>query len=140
MKPRNALRRQGMMATDADNDVLTGIAAMSTGLHEGRLRITDRCPHLLREIPSYAWDPKAAERGQDKPIKADVRYDAAIDQMQLLLREEPQVGKAYAVTITTGVKDLRGNAMAANYSWTFTIADVRQPAEQPSLYLPVVKR
>ena len=36
-----------------------------------------------------------------KPVKADVRYDAAIDQMQLLLREEPQVGKAYAVTITT---------------------------------------
>ena len=75
-----------------------------------------------------------------KPVKADVRYDAAIDQMQLLLREEPQVGKPYAVTITTGVKDLRGNPMAANYSWTFTISGVRQPAEQPSLYLPVVKR
>lgn len=75
-----------------------------------------------------------------KPVKADVRYDAAIDQMQLLLREEPQVGKPYAVTITTGVKDLRGNPMGANYSWTFTISGVRQPAEQPSLYLPVVKR
>ncbi len=75
-----------------------------------------------------------------KVVKADVRYDAAIDQMQLLLREEPQVGKTYAVTITTGVKDLRGNPMAANYSWSFTISGVRQPAELPKIFMPVVKR
>ena len=97
---------------------------------------------------SNTQDTSASVNGQTvivtdptgKAVKADMRYDAAIDQMQLLMREEPQVGKAYAVTITTGVKDLRGNPMAANYSWTFTISGVRQPAEQPSLYLPVVKR
>jgi hypothetical protein len=75
-----------------------------------------------------------------KVVKADVRYDAAIDQVNLLFREEPKVGKAYAVTLTTGVKDLRGNPLRANYSWSFTIAAVGQPAEQPTIYLPVVKR
>jgi len=28
----------------------------------------------------------------------------------------------YTATITTGVKDLAGNALAANYSWSFTSA------------------
>jgi parallel beta-helix repeat protein len=75
-----------------------------------------------------------------KVIKADVRYDASIDQMQLLLREEPKAGMRYTVTVTTGVKDLRGNAMSAAYAWSFTVAGFRQPAELPNIYLPVIKR
>jgi uncharacterized repeat protein (TIGR01451 family) len=75
-----------------------------------------------------------------KLVKADVRYDAAIDQMQLLLREEPKAGMRYTVTLTTGVKDLRGNAMAAAYAWSFTVTGFRQPAKLPNIYLPVIKR
>jgi hypothetical protein len=74
-----------------------------------------------------------------KTLRADVRYDAASDQMQLLLRDAPQAGQAYAVTITTGVKDLRGNAMAANYSWSFTIAGIGDAGGQ-MLFLPMVAR
>ncbi len=37
-------------------------------------------------------------------------------------------GLSYTATITTGIKDLSGNAMAANYSWSFTsLADIIPP-------------
>jgi hypothetical protein len=75
-----------------------------------------------------------------KAIKADVRYDAAVDQLQLLMREEPKPGQSFAVTVTTGVKDLRGNAMTKNYSWSFTVLGVRQPTEAPTIYLPTVRK
>jgi hypothetical protein len=75
-----------------------------------------------------------------KAIQADVRYDAAVDQLQLLMREEPKQGQSFAVTVTPGVKDLRGNPLAKNYSWSFTILGVRQPAEAPNLYLPTVSK
>jgi parallel beta-helix repeat protein len=74
-----------------------------------------------------------------KVLRADVRYDGASDQMQLLLRDAPVQGQAYAVTITTGVKDLRGNPMPANYSWSFTIASIADAGGQ-QLFLPVVAR
>ncbi len=75
-----------------------------------------------------------------KAMRADVRYDGVADQLQLLLRDEPQTGQSYAVTITAGVKDLRGNAMAANYTWSFTITDVRQPGGQLKVFLPSIQR
>ena len=35
----------------------------------GRLNISPRCVHLLREINSYVWDEGPAARNEDKPIK-----------------------------------------------------------------------
>jgi hypothetical protein len=75
-----------------------------------------------------------------KVLKTDVRYDGASDQMQLVLREEPVVGRTYTVTITRGVKDLRGNPMAADYTWNFRIASVGESGGQPKLYLPMIER
>ncbi|MBK8051107.1 MAG: Ig-like domain-containing protein [Anaerolineales bacterium] len=75
-----------------------------------------------------------------KVFKTDVRYDGASDQMQLMLREEPVVGRTYAVTITGGVKDLRGNPMAADYTWNFRIAGVGEAGGQPKVFLPMVGR
>ena len=54
---------------DADNDVSYGIRTMASGLSRGWLRITDKCPGLINEIPGYSWDPKAQKLGEDKPIK-----------------------------------------------------------------------
>lgn len=63
--------------TDADNDVKYGIPLLASLLASGRLKVTDRCTNLIREFPGYAWDPKATEKGEDKPIKvADHALDA----------------------------------------------------------------
>ncbi|MFC9874869.1 PBSX family phage terminase large subunit [Nocardia salmonicida] len=68
------LFEDGTRATDATNDVLDGIRAVSSLLSTGQLLITDRCPKLADEIPGYMWDPKASEDGTDKPIKQDDHF------------------------------------------------------------------
>jgi PBSX family phage terminase large subunit len=54
----------------ANNDVLSGIATVSSFIGSGRLFIVkERCPNTLREYNSYIWDPKAQQHGEDKPVK-----------------------------------------------------------------------
>ncbi|AZM46578.1 PBSX family phage terminase large subunit [Streptomyces sp. WAC 06738] len=55
----------------AVNDVLDGIRSVSVALGSGLLRIHRSCTGLLGELPGYAWDEAAAERGEDKPLKQD---------------------------------------------------------------------
>ncbi|MER7070958.1 phage terminase large subunit [Terrabacter sp. NPDC000476] len=63
---------------DADNDVAYGIRTVASLLGTGDLVVSDRCAGLIAEAPGYSWDPKAAEKGQDKPIKvADHSLDGA---------------------------------------------------------------
>ena len=50
------------------------------------------------------------------------------------------VGTVYNATITTGVKDLAGNALASNYTWNFTtgaVSDVTEPATPGSEGFPL---
>lgn len=56
---------------DAKNNVLDGIRLMSSLLGSGQLVIHESCKGLLKELPNYSWDPKAAKRGEDKPAKVD---------------------------------------------------------------------
>jgi PBSX family phage terminase large subunit len=63
--------------TAADNSVLDGIRTVSSLLAGGRLLVHRSCAALIEELPSYSWDPKAAEKGEDRPIKvADHAVDA----------------------------------------------------------------
>ncbi|MEW2573639.1 PBSX family phage terminase large subunit [Streptomyces sp. NPDC047070] len=57
--------------TRARNDVLDGIRSTSTALDSGLLRVHRSCEGLLAELPGYAWDPAAADKGEDRPIKRD---------------------------------------------------------------------
>ena len=60
-----------------NNDVLDGIRKVSNVLSAGRLFIHRRCANLSRELGVYSWDPKAQERGEDKPLqKNDHTCDA----------------------------------------------------------------
>ena len=62
----------------ADNAVLDGIRMMASLLATDQLLIHSKCVGLIEEMPSYAWDDKAAERGDEKPVKAgDDGVDAA---------------------------------------------------------------
>lgn len=53
----------------ANNAVLDGIRVTASLLGSDRLVILRRCRGLIREMSSYVWDPKAAERGEDRPLK-----------------------------------------------------------------------
>jgi PBSX family phage terminase large subunit len=65
------LRKRGIRVVDANNDVLNGITFMTSEMAKGNLFICEQCPVLIKEIQSYCWDPKAASRGEDQPLKKD---------------------------------------------------------------------
>lgn len=64
-----ALRQEDIPVLDANNDVLLGIKICSKFISGKNLVINKSCKILREQIQSYAWDPKAADRGEDKPIK-----------------------------------------------------------------------
>mgnify|MGYP000938007522 CR=1 FL=1 len=55
----------------ADNDVADGIRETAMLLGAGLLQVAPSCTGLRREIPGYVWDPKAAQHGEDRPVKAN---------------------------------------------------------------------
>lgn len=63
------LRSRGWVVKPADNEVLDGIRAVSTLLAQRNIRINRTCKGLISEMQSYAWDEKAAEKGEEKPLK-----------------------------------------------------------------------
>lgn len=68
---RLELRKRGLTVVDADNDVMNGITFMTSEMRKGNIFICQDCPNLIRELETYVWDAKAAERGEDKPLKKD---------------------------------------------------------------------
>lgn len=64
----------------ANNDVIKGITRVATALSGDKVKICACCQHSRKEFYTYAWDDKAAQRGEDKPIKTndhcmdDIRY------------------------------------------------------------------
>lgn len=72
-----AANNRGIVVRDAKNDVLDGIRAVATMMTLKKLRVHRSCRMLYGEIYGYIWDEKAAERGEEKPVKqADHCVDA----------------------------------------------------------------
>ena len=71
---RTELASRGVASAQADNDVKYGIRTLASMLAAGEYKISDRCQGLIKEIPGYSWDTKAAEQGEDKPIKTADHY------------------------------------------------------------------
>ncbi|WP_036634662.1 PBSX family phage terminase large subunit [Paenibacillus massiliensis] len=67
---------------EADNSVLPGIESVSVALKELRLFVSAKCKETLKEFQSYIWDEKAAQRGEDKPIK---KHDHAMDALRYVV-------------------------------------------------------
>lgn len=63
------LRNANLPVIDAVNDVLLGIKITSKFIAGKNLMVHKSCKNLIESIQTYAWDPKATERGEDKPIK-----------------------------------------------------------------------
>ncbi|MFB6475761.1 PBSX family phage terminase large subunit [Paenibacillus glucanolyticus] len=72
------IRKHGKFpVTPAKNDVVEGIQAVASALAEGKIKYNDCCKETFREYSSYVWDEKAADRGEEKPIKQnDHQMDA----------------------------------------------------------------
>ena len=75
------LREAGVyMIYKAVNDVVPGIQTVASVIDNDLLRVhKQNCPHTLKEFEGYAWDEKAAEQGEDRPIKVD---DHCMDAMR----------------------------------------------------------
>ncbi len=70
------LEKDGYKVKKAKNDVLDGIRFVATLLNQGSILFDKSCTNLIMEFGSYIWDAKAAERGEDKPVK---EHDHALD-------------------------------------------------------------
>ncbi|MDO4267443.1 MAG: PBSX family phage terminase large subunit [Eubacteriales bacterium] len=75
------LEKDGFKVKKAKNDVLDGIRFVATLLNQGSILIDQSCTNLIKEFGSYIWDAKAAERGEDKPVK---EHDHALDATRYL--------------------------------------------------------
>ena len=73
------LNNRGYKTMKADNDVEDGIRLVSTLLNTEKIAFSHSCINTIKEFASYIWDPKAADRGEDKPIK---QHDHAMDAVR----------------------------------------------------------
>lgn len=82
---RETLRQGGetKRVIAGDNAVIDGIQLISSLFATNRLVIHESCKHLLDEVTGYVWDSKAAERGEDQPVKLD---DHGLDALRYAAR------------------------------------------------------
>lgn len=76
------LRNLDLPVVDANNDVLFGIKLMTQFIAGKNMLVHKSCANLIEQVQSYAWCPKAADRGEDKPIKHN---DHAVDSCRYLM-------------------------------------------------------
>lgn len=73
------LKERKFKIRKAKNDVLDGIRLVGTLLNEDKIKIHVSCTNTLKEFSGYTWDKKAADRGEDKPVKTN---DHAMDALR----------------------------------------------------------
>jgi len=73
------LKKRGIHVKKAKNDVENGIRVVGNALNLGKIFFSSECKNTIMEFSSYIWDIKAAERGEDKPIK---QHDHAMDAVR----------------------------------------------------------
>jgi PBSX family phage terminase large subunit len=85
--------------TPADNDVATGLQLVASALspEDDRLRVHASCKGLRAEFPTYSWDPKAADRGVEQPLKKE---DHSLDALRYGLMGSRLIWRGAAVTFT----------------------------------------
>lgn len=77
------LRKRGYHTQNANNDVLNGISDICTMLNKDRLLFSFKCENTIKEFELYMWDDKAAQRGEDAPVKEN---DHAMDAIRYFVK------------------------------------------------------
>lgn len=80
------LRTRGVYVIEADNEVLDGIRKTGTLIAQRIIKICSQCVCLLDEVGTYIWDDKAAQRGEEKPVK---QSDHACDALRYYVNSLP---------------------------------------------------
>lgn len=73
------LKKNGFRVLEAKNDVIDGIRCVASLLNEEKITFSKCCVNTIKEFASYIWDKKAAEHGEDKPVKA---FDHCMDSVR----------------------------------------------------------
>lgn len=87
------LKRRGYRTKEADNAVMDGISDVSTLLGADRLLFSSLCRNTIEEFGLYCWDERAANRGEDKPVK---EHDHAMDAVRYFVRTRKLVRRSDA--------------------------------------------
>jgi PBSX family phage terminase large subunit len=90
------LHRDGVSSVvPADNSVLDGLRSVANLFAQNRLYVHRSAEGLIEELPGYAWDEEAAEKGEDKPIKTD---DHSCDALRYAIRTTEAAWRPYIPT------------------------------------------
>ena len=88
------LTKRGYRVIKAKNDVADGIRLVATKLNLLKIVFSNICQDTIKEFASYIWDAKAAEHGEDKPVK---QFDHAMDAVRYfvytILGERPRLNR-----------------------------------------------
>ncbi len=93
------LQRRGMHVVHANNDVENGIQTMTSEMKKGNLYVCNECVNTIREIEGYVWDSKAADRGEDSPLKKD---DHAVDALRYCIASHKVI--SYDQSVHTAIQ------------------------------------
>lgn len=63
------LKGRGYIVKPGDNEVEDGIRVVAALFQSGKIKVHERCAGLITELRSYVWDDKAAQHGDEKPVK-----------------------------------------------------------------------
>jgi len=64
------MAKRGIWHVDAEDDVNEGIRVASMVLNQKLVRFCrETATRTIQELQTYAWDPKAVQRGEEKPLK-----------------------------------------------------------------------
>ena len=66
-----------------NNSVNDGIRMVGSMLNRRLIRVHKRCINIRKEFASYVWDEKAAQRGEEKPVKQN---DHAMDALRYYIK------------------------------------------------------
>lgn len=86
------MQSKGFKTFPANNEVLNGIANTGKLLEDSKILISSKCKNTIDEFDLYMWDEKAADEGEDVPIKEN---DHCMDAIRYFVNTEHLYYKCY---------------------------------------------
>lgn len=94
------LIQHGFSVKKANNDVVNGIRSMMSAMDNGLVKWTSKATNTFKEFQAYIWDAKAADRGEDKPVK---EHDHAMDADRYFVYSVVSSGAAKVKTYNVSI-------------------------------------